>query len=54
MLHELALEAANLHGYFSRDLAPVLTVDPGDSVRISVPNAGWRVGRDEPFARAQA
>ena len=51
MLHELPLDAANLHGYFSRDLAPVLTVDPGDSIRIFVPNAGWRVGRDEPFAR---
>lgn len=48
-LHELPLDASVLHGYFSRDLEPVLTVDPGDSVRFSVPNAGWRVGRDEPF-----
>jgi acetamidase/formamidase len=48
--HELPLDAAVLHGCFSRELPPVLTVDPGDSVRISVPNAGWRVGRDEPFA----
>jgi acetamidase/formamidase len=51
VLHELPRDAANLHGYFSRDLAPVLTADPGDSIRISVPNAGWHVGRDEPFAR---
>jgi acetamidase/formamidase len=48
-LHELPLDAANLHGYFSRDLEPVLAIDPGDSVRISTPNAGWRVGLDEPF-----
>lgn len=48
-LHELPLDASVLHGYFSCDLEPVLTVDPGDSVRFSVPNAGWRVGRDEPF-----
>jgi acetamidase/formamidase len=48
--HELPLDASVLHGCFSRELPPVLTVDPGDSVRISVPNAGWRVGRDEPFA----
>ncbi len=48
-LHELPLDAAYLHGRFSRELEPVLTVDPGDSVRISVPNAGWRVGQDEPF-----
>ncbi|MBA2384068.1 MAG: acetamidase/formamidase family protein [Actinobacteria bacterium] len=47
MLHELPLDAANLHGYFSRDLAPALTVAPGDSIRISVPNAGWHVARDE-------
>ena len=27
----------------------MLTVDPGDSVRFSTPNAGWDVGRDQPF-----
>ena len=48
-LHELPLESAVLHGYFSRELEPVLTVDAGDSVRISVPNAGWDTGRDTPF-----
>ena len=48
--HELPLDASVLHGHFSRELEPVLTVDPGDSVAFSVPNAGWDVGRDEPFA----
>ncbi len=48
-LHELPLDASVLHGHFSRELEPVLTVDPGDSVRFTVPNAGWDVGRDEPF-----
>ena len=48
--HELPLDASVLHGHFSRDLPPVVTVEPGDSVRFSTPNAGWRVGRDEPFA----
>ena len=48
--HELPLDASVLHGYFSVDLEPALTVDPGDSVAFSVPNAAWRVGRDEPFA----
>ena len=47
-LHELPLESAVLHGYFSRELEPVLTVD-GDSVRMSVPDAGWDTGRDTPF-----
>ena len=40
-VHELALDRQNLHGYFSADLEPVLEIDAGDSVRISVPNAGW-------------
>ena len=39
--HELPLDASVLHGHFSRELEPVLTVDPGDSVAFSTPNAGW-------------
>jgi acetamidase/formamidase len=50
MLHELPLEQRTLHGHFSRDLEPVLTVDPGDSVWIAVPNAGWRLESGEQFA----
>jgi acetamidase/formamidase len=49
VLHELALERRNLHGHFSRSLEPVLTVDPGDSVRIAVPNAGWLLDSHERF-----
>jgi acetamidase/formamidase len=48
-VHELPLDQQNLHGYFSPDLEPVLEVDPGDSVRISVPNHAWDVARDEHF-----
>jgi acetamidase/formamidase len=40
-VHELPLDADTIHGYFSRELAPVMTVDPGDSVRFAAPNAGW-------------
>jgi acetamidase/formamidase len=40
-VHELPLEQRTLHGHFSRELEPVLAVDPGDSVRFGVPNAGW-------------
>jgi acetamidase/formamidase len=43
VIHELPLERRTLHGHFSRDLEPVLTVDPGDSVRFATPNAGWRL-----------
>jgi acetamidase/formamidase len=46
-LHELPREPRFLHGHFSRDLAPVLTVDPGDTVLVSTPNHAWQVERDE-------
>jgi acetamidase/formamidase len=46
-LHELPCEPWALHGHFSRDLEPVLTVEPGDTVLISVPNHAWHVERDE-------
>jgi acetamidase/formamidase len=48
-LHVLPLEQRTLHGHFSRDLEPVLTVEPGDSVRIAVPNAGWCLESGEHF-----
>jgi acetamidase/formamidase len=44
-VHDLPLERRTLHGHFSRDLPPVLTVEPGDSVRLATPNAGWELGR---------
>jgi acetamidase/formamidase len=49
VIHELPLERRTLHGHFSRDLAPVLVIDPGDSVRIAVPNAGWDLDSGETF-----
>jgi acetamidase/formamidase len=41
MKHVLEPSGATTHGVFSRDIAPVLTVDSGDSVQVSVPDAGW-------------
>jgi acetamidase/formamidase len=43
-LHEIPLERRTLHGHFSRDLEPVLTVDSGDSIAFSAPDAGWGIG----------
>ena len=43
-LHELPFERRTLHGHFSRDLPPVLSVDPGDSVAFSTADAGWGIG----------
>jgi acetamidase/formamidase len=48
-VHELPLEQRFLHGYFSVELEPVVEIEPGDSVRISVPNAGWDLSADEKF-----
>ena len=50
MIHELTLERRTLHGHFSRDLPPVLTIDPGDGVSFATPNAGWMVDRSTEFA----
>jgi acetamidase/formamidase len=44
VLHELPFERRTVHGHFSRDLEPVLSVDPGDSVSFSSPDAGWGIG----------
>jgi acetamidase/formamidase len=54
VLHELPLDAGVLHGHFSPDLPPVLTVDPADSVRFTTPNAGWKVEPDKLFEAAEA
>jgi acetamidase/formamidase len=51
-MHEIPLERRTLHGHFSRDLEPVLTIDPGDAVTFACPNAGWQMAdreRFEPF-----
>ena len=51
MIHEVPHGSTRLHGAFSRDLSPVLSVDPGDSLRFSLPNSAWRLGPDEELER---
>jgi len=41
-VHEIPLDERTVHGYFSCELEPVLTIDPGDAVRFQALNAGWR------------
>jgi acetamidase/formamidase len=48
-LHEIPLERRTLHGHFSRDLEPVLTIDSGDTIALSCLNAGWWTLSDERF-----
>jgi acetamidase/formamidase len=47
--HELALDRRTLHGHFSRDREPVLTIDPGDSVSFAVPSSSWRLDDRSKF-----
>jgi acetamidase/formamidase len=54
VIHELAHGTATLHGSFSRELAPVLTVDPGDGVRFATPNARWCFEPSQPLAERSA
>lgn len=48
-LHEIPLERRTLHGHFGRDLEPILTVEPGDSIAFACLNAGWRDRSGEHF-----
>jgi acetamidase/formamidase len=49
VIHELPFGRDTLHGHFSRDLPPVLTVEAGDSVRFRTPNAGWELDDRSTF-----
>jgi acetamidase/formamidase len=49
VIHELPLDRRTLHGHFSRDLEPVLTIEPGDAVRFATPNAGWWLDDETRF-----
>ena len=39
--HTVRPEPATLRGYLSRDLAPILTVEPGDTVCFQTLDAAW-------------
>jgi acetamidase/formamidase len=49
VIHEIPLERRTLHGHFSRDLPPVLAIDPGDSVTFSALDAGWHAVPEKQF-----
>jgi acetamidase/formamidase len=53
-LHEIPLERRTLHGHFSRDLEPVATIDPGDTIAFSCPDAGWNVEPEKKFEPREA
>jgi acetamidase/formamidase len=53
-LHEIPLERRTLHGHFSRDLEPILTIESGDSIGFSCLDAGWNVVPEVKFEPREA
>ena len=52
--HQLLPERATLHGTFSRDLQPALTIDPGDTVCVATLDAAWNIApRTSPIPAEQ-
>ncbi len=49
MTHQIPLERRTLHGHFSRDLAPILTIDSGDTVAFSCLDSAWHFAPGEKF-----
>ncbi len=49
--HRIEPGRETLHGTFSRDLPPILTVDPGDTVVFGTLDAGWGL---EPYGESDA
>ncbi len=47
--HVIPLARETLHGYFSRERTPVLTIDSGDSVQFSTLDAGWHVAPGKKY-----
>jgi len=41
--YEIEPDENTLHGFFSRDLKPILTIDPGDTVHFRTIDAEWGV-----------
>ena len=49
-LHTIEPQAGTVHGRFSPAMSPILTVQPGDSVRYRTLDAGWgRIEQEDPF-----
>ena len=46
MIHDVSLERRTLHGHFSCELPPALTIDSGDSLRFATLDAGWHAVPD--------
>jgi acetamidase/formamidase len=48
-VHEIPLGRRTLHGHFSCELAPVLAIDPGDTIAIACLSSGWHAAPGDRF-----
>ncbi len=53
-IYEIKPERATLHGHFSRDLPPCLTIEPGDTVRLQTLEANWGLAPRRTDSRDEA
>ena len=44
MTHQIDATTATVHGVFSRDIEPILTIESGDTVRFRTLDAWWQTG----------
>lgn len=45
-MHELGVSRRTLHGTYDRDAAPLITIEPGDHVRLATLVSSWRLDRE--------
>jgi acetamidase/formamidase len=48
VIHEIPFERRTVHGHFSPELEPVVTINPGDSIAFSSIDAGWGLEPAKP------
>jgi acetamidase/formamidase len=51
MIHKIELKSENLHGSFSNEYKPILTVNSGDSIRMQTPDIEWGYSKSKDTER---
>src|SRR5207247_3156209 len=46
--YEIPLDQRTVHGHFSRELEPILTIESGDAISFATLDAGWGRGPPPP------
>lgn len=51
MIHKIDLKSENLHGSFSNEYKPIITVNSGDSIRMQTPDIEWGYSASKEIER---